>query len=38
MIKRSLATFMNAFTGSDFTAYPFSSQNKTDFYNLMSVY
>ena len=27
MIKRSLNTFMNAWTGSDFTMYPFSSQN-----------
>ena len=27
MIKRSLNTYMNAWTGSDFTMYPFSSQN-----------
>ena len=26
MIKRSLNTFMNAFTGADYTMYPFSSQ------------
>ena len=28
MIRRSLNTFMNAFTSSDWTAYPFASQNK----------
>jgi Zn-dependent M16 (insulinase) family peptidase len=38
MIKRSLNTFMNAFTSSDWTMYPFSSQNRKDFYNLMDVY
>jgi len=38
MIKRSLNTFMNAFTSSDWTAYPFSSQNKKDFDNLLQVY
>ncbi len=38
MLKRSLNTFMNAFTASDWTMYPFSTQNKTDFYNLMAVY
>ena len=38
MLTRSFSTFMNAFTGPDFTMYPFSSQNKQDFYNLMSVY
>ena len=38
MIKRSLNTFMNAWTGSDFTMYPFSSQNAQDFRNLLSVY
>lgn len=38
MIKRSLSTFMNAFTSSDWTMYPFSSQNKKDYYNLMDVY
>jgi Zn-dependent M16 (insulinase) family peptidase len=38
MLKRSLQTFMNAFTASDWTAYPFASPNKKDFYNLMSVY
>ena len=38
MIKRSLNTFMNAFTSSDWTMYPFSTQNQKDFYNLMEVY
>ena len=38
MLKRSLNTFMNAFTSSDWTMYPFSSQNKKDFQNLMDVY
>ncbi|XP_033114780.1 presequence protease, mitochondrial-like [Anneissia japonica] len=38
MLNRSLSTFMNAFTGSDYTVYPFSTQNSTDFSNLMSVY
>jgi Zn-dependent M16 (insulinase) family peptidase len=38
MLKRSLSTFMNAFTASDWTMYPFSTQNQKDFYNLMDVY
>ena len=38
MIRRSLNTFMNAFTSSDWTAYPFASKNKKDFNNLMDVY
>jgi Zn-dependent M16 (insulinase) family peptidase len=38
MLKRSLSTFMNAFTASDWTMYPFSTQNKKDFDNLMHVY
>jgi Zn-dependent M16 (insulinase) family peptidase len=38
MLKRSLSTFMNAFTASDWTMYPFSTQNRKDFYNLMEVY
>nr|MBL0731644.1 insulinase family protein [Desulfobacterales bacterium] len=38
MIKRSLSTFMNAFTASDWTMYPFATQNRKDFYNLMDVY
>ena len=38
MIRRSLNTFMNAFTSSDWTAYPFASQNTKDFNNLLDVY
>ncbi|MDH5734816.1 MAG: insulinase family protein, partial [Gammaproteobacteria bacterium] len=38
MIRRSLNTFMNAFTSSDWTAYPFASQNFKDFNNLLDVY
>ena len=38
MIRRSLNTFMNAFTSSDWTAYPFASKNKKDFNNLLDVY
>ncbi len=38
MIRRSLNTFMNAFTSSDWTAYPFASQNQKDFNNLLEVY
>ena len=38
MIRRSLNTFMNAFTSSDWTAYPFASKNKKDFENLLGVY
>lgn len=38
MTRRSLSTFMNAFTSSDWTAYPFASQNRKDFNNLLDVY
>lgn len=38
MIRRSLNTFMNAFTSADWTAYPFASQSKKDFNNLLDVY
>jgi Zn-dependent M16 (insulinase) family peptidase len=38
MIRRSLNTFMNAFTAADWTAYPFATQNKKDFQNLLGVY
>ena len=38
MIRRSLNNFMNAFTSSDWTAYPFATQNKKDFDNLLNVY
>ncbi|KAF5890185.1 presequence protease, mitochondrial, partial [Clarias magur] len=38
MLNRSLSTFMNALTASDYTVYPFSTQNDKDFQNLLSVY
>ncbi|MBI9074178.1 MAG: insulinase family protein [Desulfatibacillum sp.] len=38
MIKRSMNSFMNAFTSADWTMYPFSTCNQKDFYNLMGVY
>jgi hypothetical protein len=38
MIPRSLSTFMNALTFPDATAYPFSTRNLKDFYNLLDVY
>ncbi len=38
MSRRSLNTFMNALTGSDFTCYPAASLNEKDFYNLLEVY
>lgn len=38
MIRRSLNTFMNAMTSSDWTAYPFASQSRKDFDNLLQVY
>lgn len=38
MLRRSLSTFMNALTADDWTLYPFATQNRTDFYNLMAVY
>lgn len=38
MIKRSLNTFMNAFTASDWTMYPYATQNEKDYYNLMGIY
>ena len=38
MIKRSLNTFMNAMTAADWTAYPFATQNKNDYFNLLAVY
>ncbi len=38
MVRRSLNTFMNAFTAADWTAYPFATQNSKDFQNLLSVY
>lgn len=38
MLKRGLSSFMNALTASDWTMYPFSTSNRKDYYNLMSVY
>ncbi len=38
MTRRSLATFMNAFTSADWTMYLFSSRNHKDFMNLLDVY
>lgn len=38
MVRRSLATFLNAMTGPDYTIYPFSTQNPKDYRNLQSVY
>lgn len=38
MLPRTLSNFMNAFTSSDHTSYPFATTNKQDFSNLMSVY
>ncbi|KAF2863648.1 mitochondrial presequence protease [Piedraia hortae CBS 480.64] len=38
MLPRSLQNFMNAFTASDYTMYPFATTNTQDFKNLMSVY
>lgn len=38
MLKRSLNTYMNAWTGNDFTMYPFATQNAKDYKNLFDVY
>lgn len=38
MLNRSLNTFMNALTSSDWTFYPFATKNRKDFHNLMEVY
>ncbi|KAF2740419.1 hypothetical protein EJ04DRAFT_572254 [Polyplosphaeria fusca] len=38
MLPRTLSNFMNAFTSSDHTTYPFATTNPQDFRNLMSVY
>lgn len=38
MLPRSLSNFMNAFTSSDHTSYPFATTNQQDFKNLLSVY
>jgi Zn-dependent M16 (insulinase) family peptidase len=38
MTKRSLNSYMNAWTGPDFTMYPFATHNEKDFKNLLEVY
>ena len=38
LLKSSMATFLNAFTAYDWTMYPFASQNKKDFNNILAVY
>ncbi|KAI0471811.1 Metalloenzyme, LuxS/M16 peptidase-like protein [Xylariaceae sp. FL0804] len=38
MLPRTLSNFMNAFTASDYTFYPFATTNAQDYQNLMSVY
>ncbi|RDW68433.1 mitochondrial presequence protease [Coleophoma crateriformis] len=38
MLPRTLSNFLNAFTASDHTFYPFATTNEQDFKNLMSVY
>lgn len=38
MLTRSLANFMNAMTGFDYTFYPFATTNTTDYNNLQQVY
>ena len=38
LLKGSLASFVNAMTFEDKTAYPVASQNLQDFYNLIDVY
>src|SRR5208337_1271868 len=38
MARRSLATFMNAFTYPDKTVYPAASAVEADYFNLMDVY
>lgn len=38
MLSRSLANFMNAMTGADYTYFPFATTNAADYANLQSVY
>ncbi|KTW30121.1 hypothetical protein T552_00599 [Pneumocystis carinii B80] len=38
MLNRSLANFMNAFTCSDHTMYPFATMNPIDYSNLRDIY
>ena len=38
MIPRSLNTFMNAMTASDWTTYLYSTRNRADYFNLLGIY
>lgn len=38
MLRRSLNSFMNAMTSSDWTAYPFATRCEPDYWNLLDVY
>jgi len=38
MIPRSLNTFMNAMTASDWTTYLYSTRNRKDYFNLLGIY
>ena len=38
MIPRSLNTFMNAMTASDWTTYLYSTRNEKDYFNLLNIY
>ncbi|MDA3837421.1 MAG: insulinase family protein [Candidatus Delongbacteria bacterium] len=38
LVKGGLSTFINAFTGSDATYYPYSTRNSKEYFNFMSVY
>lgn len=38
MLNRSMSSYMNAWTSSDFTMYPFATQNHVDLENLRTVY
>ncbi|MBN2789118.1 MAG: insulinase family protein [Candidatus Delongbacteria bacterium] len=38
LVKGGLSTFINAFTGSDATYYPYSTRNNKEYFNFMSVY
>lgn len=38
MTQTSVSSFMNAFTSSDWTAFPFATENRKDFDNLLDVF
>ena len=38
LMKGGLSTFMNAFTSTDATYYPFSTRNEKEYFNFMGVY